>query len=186
MKTDEKWGLFPVLKGRIQEANCCHPSVLLSASRVCFVIIVLAPLIPAIMHANRRILTAEVKGKMLARAGTPWSFSCLVYRGFSFKETLFSALVQNKCQKKSSGDLWGVKKKKKILRISNRGYRLFGNVCCEAVCALRATCMDTLHFIQNAVFNSEVLAKEKTVFNRLLNCICRLYFSFLAVFIPFF
>ena len=68
MRTDEKWGLFPVLKGRIQEANCCHPSVLPSASRVCFVIIVLAPLSPTIMHANWRILTAEVKGKMLEQA----------------------------------------------------------------------------------------------------------------------
>lgn len=68
MKTDEKRGPFPILKGRIQEANCCHPSVLPSASRVCVTIIVLAPFIPAIIYANWQSLTEEVKGKMPEQA----------------------------------------------------------------------------------------------------------------------
>ena len=68
MKTDEKRGPFPVLKGRIQEANCCLPSVFPSASQVCLVIFVLAPFILPIINANRQSLTEEVQAKMPEQA----------------------------------------------------------------------------------------------------------------------
>ena len=53
-----------------------------------------------------------------------------------------------------------------------------------AVFVLCVTC--TGIFIQNAVFNRKVLAKEGTVFNHHLNCIYHPYFSFSAVLILFF
>lgn len=108
MKTDEKRGPFPVLKGRIQEANCCLPSVFPSASQVCLVIFVLAPFILPIINANRQSLTEEVQAKMPEQA----SVDLLMFgiQRFLFqRELLLCPHVKSasgKKKKKMNGDVW--------------------------------------------------------------------------------